>query len=242
MRISRIYTSQNLNTGQSIILEPNAANHIVNVLRLKSGVTLTLFNGQGGEYTATLSISSKHKVSVEINEFVERDVRSPLKIHLAQGISKGDKMDFTIQKAVELGVSEITPLITMRVNMKFTPERLEKRLKHWQGKIISACEQCGLNTIPTINEPVKLDQWLGQEPTGLSLVLYHRAKNTLKDFPEQYNAINLLIGPEGGLSSEEIELAEDMNFQPIKMGPRIMRTETAGLAAIAILQNSFGDI
>ena len=153
MRITRIYQPEPLAIGQAFALNPNASSHIVRVLRLRPGALITLFNGEGGEYSAALTAIEKHQAIVKIKEFFAIERESPLKIHLGQGISRGEKMDFTLQKAVELGVTKITPLFTEHGNVKLTDDRLEKRLNHWRSIVISACEQCGRNRIPEILMP-----------------------------------------------------------------------------------------
>ncbi len=242
MRIPRIYYSQPLATDTEIILEADAANHVGRVLRLKNAASIILFNGLGGEYKATLTEVSKKVVKAQITQFDDISLESPLKIHLGQGISRGDKMEMTIQKAVELGVQTITPLFTERCGVKLSGERLEKKQLQWQKIVISACEQCGRNTIPVINSPLPLQQWLNQPSNELKLNLHPRASYSINTLPEPSAGIRLLIGPEGGLSDIEIELASDSSFDEILIGPRILRTETAGLTVISALQTRFGDL
>lgn len=242
MRIPRIYYSQDLSVNIEIALEADAANHVGRVLRLSTGAEIILFNGQGGEYRACLTESSKKNVKAQVNSFSDIDLESPLAIHLGQGISRGDKMEMTIQKAVELGVTEITPLFSERCGVKLTGERLQKKLNQWQKIIISACEQCGRNTIATINPPLPLDQWLAQPSNELKLNLHPRAKYSINTLPEPSHGIRLLIGPEGGLSDPEIELAASQGFDEVLIGPRVLRTETAGLTIISALQTRFGDL
>ena len=242
MRIPRIYCAEKLLAKTKIKLNPQASKHILHVLRLKLGSPLILFDGRGGEYSGSIFTIDKQDAIVKIEEFINHETESPLKIHLGQGISRGEKMDYTIQKAVELGIHKITPLFTERCNVKLSGERLQKRLQHWQSIAISACEQCGRNRIPLINEPQHLNTWIAQTHFGINLLLSHRAKKIITDLPSKITAVTILIGPEGGLSESEIQIAEQHNFIPICFGPRIMCTETAALAAISILQFYCGDM
>ncbi len=242
MRIPRIYYSQQLTNGDEITLESDAANHVGRVLRLNSGAEIILFNGLGGQYRATLIHSDKKSVIAKINQFEDISVESPLKIHLGQGISRGDKMEMTIQKAVELGVSTITPLFSERCGVKLTGERLDKKMLQWQKIIISACEQCGRNTIMTINKPLQLHLWLAQQTNEFKLNLHPRATYSINTLPTPEHGIRLLIGPEGGLSDQEIDLASNEGFDEVLIGPRVLRTETAGLTIISALQTRFGDL
>lgn len=243
MQIPRIYCDNNLTVGGELTLNASAVRHVVTVLRLKVEAPVVLFNGQGGEFNAQLTVVEKNKVIAKITHFTARDLESPLKIHLGQVIARGEKMDYVIQKAVELGVNIITPLFSERCNVKLAGERLEKRLEHWQAVIISACEQSGRNHIPVLNAAQNLDDWLQQKQTGLCLTLCHRAEVGLADvdFEGSAQRITLLIGPEGGLALDEISLATDNGFLPIKFGPRVLRTETAALSAISALQARWGD-
>lgn len=242
MRIPRIYHPTRLNTGEKITLEADAANHVGRVLRLNVGAPIILFNGQGGEFTATLVESGKKKVIALVGEFSDKCIESPLAIHLGQGISRGDKMELTIQKAVELGVTEITPLFTERCGVKLSGERLEKKLNQWRKIVISACEQCARNTLPIIHSPRPLEQWASEQTEELKLNLHPRASYSINKLPEPASGVRLVIGPEGGLSDTEIEFASEQGFEEILIGPRVLRTETAGLTVISALQTRFGDL
>ncbi|MCK4869897.1 MAG: 16S rRNA (uracil(1498)-N(3))-methyltransferase [Gammaproteobacteria bacterium] len=244
MQIPRIYCENNLNIGEELTLNASAVCHVVTVLRLKVEAPVIFFNGKGGEFSAQLTVVEKNRVVAKITNFIARDVESPLKIHLGQAIARGEKMDYVIQKAVELGVNEITPLFSERCNVRLSGERLQKRLQHWRAVIISACEQSGRNYIPVLNDAQNLEGWLQQKQKGLCLMLCHRAEVGLADvsFDEDSSQpITLLIGPEGGLTLDEISLATDHGFLPIKFGPRVLRTETAALSAISALQTRWGD-
>lgn len=238
----RIYQPFTLTQGASIKLDDKAAHHVARVLRAKVGDALVLFNGQGGEYESVIEHIDKRGVEVFVSAFVDRERESPLSICLAQGLARGEKMDFIVQKAVELGVTQIMPLITERCNVRLEGEREEKRLNHWQSVAISACEQCGRNRVPVISAPLTLKAWLPAAQAHLSFVLspHVRATFTEEALPAGASVI-LLIGPEGGLSDQEVELALQNGFLPLSLGPRILRTETAAMAAMATLQYRYGD-
>lgn len=241
MRIPRIFHPEPLAAQSRITLDSGAARHVARVLRLGLGAKLTLFDGNGGEYPASIVELDKRQVIVELGELRKVELESPLKITLAQGISKGERMDYTIQKAVELGVSRIAPLSTERSIVNLKGERLEKKLAHWQGVIVSACEQCGRNTLPELLAQQTLDDWLVNESSGEGLLLDHRAEGSLGSL-QLGSEITLLIGPEGGLSESERQRAVDHGYQGIRLGPRILRTETAALTALAGLQSRWGDL
>ena len=242
MRIPRIHITSQLDTGQTITLDKAAASHISRVLRMKEGDALILFNGEGGEYTASITSAERHNVSVKIEQFTNKDCESPIKISLVQGISRGERMDYTIQKAVELGVHEIIPVFTKRGVVHLKGERLLKKEKHWQAVAISACEQCGRNSIPLVHTPVTLQNWLaGGNISSTALVLDPLATQNIKQACSGDEPVTLLAGPEGGLSEDEIELVRESGFTGIQLGPRVLRTETAALAAIAALQTLYGD-
>ena len=242
MRIPRVYSPQTMAIGDCIELEAGAARHLTSALRMTSGQLITLFNGQGGEYAAELVEAKKGKATVRITHFDQADRESSLSIHLVIGISRGERMDWIMQKATELGVSEITPLFTERCEVKLSGDLLDKKVGHWQQVAISACEQSQRNRVPQINKPLKLDQWQTHCDSSLKLVLHHRTESRLADMPQPSGQIALLVGPEGGLSEREIEQAIAQDFQALALGPRVLRTETAPLAAISILQSLWGDM
>ena len=242
MRIPRIYTPSPLNSGASIELDENAFSHAVRVLRLKQGDSLILFNGEGGEFEAELSEVQKKRASANIGQFHDKTCESPLPIILGQCISRGEKMDYTIQKAVELGVTEIVPLFSERCGVKLNQERQDKRLRHWHSIIISACEQCGRNSIPQLHEAMSLADWQQQLNASLKLVLDPTAADSLATLNKPENNVALLIGPEGGLSDGEIKSAIEHGFNGIRLGPRILRTETAGLTTLSVIQQLWGDL
>src|SRR5690554_1557254 len=241
MRIPRIYHAEALSLGSEIELNDDAANHVGRVLRLREGAELALFCGNNMLYQATICAASKKNVSVKITAETPANRESPLAIHLAQGISRGERMDFVLQKSVELGVTSITPLFTERCTVKLQGERLAKKREQWQRIVISACEQSGRNLVPEVRPALTLTQWLELAPLGQRLMLEPTAKQSLAGLTAQ-QTFEVLIGPEGGFSAQEVSLCEQFNCQGIQMGPRILRTETAALAAITALQCQFGDL
>lgn len=242
MPASRFYCPQRLGPGQVLDLPPEAAHHAAKVLRMEAGHELTLFNGEGGEYAATITHISKNGVTVKTAAFREHEIESPLKITLAQAISSGDKMDYTLQKAVELGITHIQPLASERCVVKLTGERAEKRVRHWQQVVISACEQCGRNQVPEVAPIQSLTHWLGNlSPEEQHLMLAPGAQLSLSELPAPTSPVTLLIGPEGGLSPAEIRAAESYGFASARLGPRVLRTETAALTALAAMQTLWGD-
>jgi len=244
---TRIYHNTELILNETLKLSDDAFGHIVRVLRLCEGDTIALFNGyEPYQYTAKLVEVKKKQASVEI---IREDVvvnESPLNVHLGQGISRGDRMDFTLQKSVELGVNKITPLFTERCGVKLSAERLAKKRDQWQKIVISACEQSGRCIVPEVAEPMVLQDWLKQETDALKLNLHPKAEHSIMTLPMESSVkdqrVRLLIGPEGGLTDEEISQANQADFQDILLGPRVLRTETAALTAITALQCRFGDL
>ncbi|MBW3197173.1 16S rRNA (uracil(1498)-N(3))-methyltransferase [Marinobacter nauticus] len=242
MRIPRIFTDSPLAVGSQCQLDDNAANHVGRVLRMQAGQALLLFNGDGQDYRATITEAGKKHVQVAVTEAGKNETESPLRVVLAQTLSKGDRMDYAVQKAVEMGVSEIVPLTTERCDVKLKGDREDKRLRHWQQVAISAAEQCGRARVPEIQPVMTVQQWLEHaRACDLRLVLHHRTERSLNTL-EKPSSIALMIGPEGGLTAEEIALAEDNGFLPVALGPRVLRTETAPVAAIALCQWLWGDI
>jgi len=245
MRIPRIYSNQPLSAGQSLFLEEGPSRHIAKVLRMQAGRELVLFNGQGGEYQATIAEVGKKQVTVCLGEYRAADRESPLQIELAIGLSRGERFDWVLQKATELGVTRILPLLTERTEVKLSGDRLQKKLHHWQQIAVSACEQCQRNRLPQIAMPLKLTSWLTQQQDGstapLKLVLHHRGNQRLAGY-QRPQAVTLLIGPEGGLSEEEIQQTLDCGFQALTLGPRVLRTETAPVVGLSLIQYLWGDL
>lgn len=241
MRISRIYTDQPLATGQDIALGKEAARHLVTVLRLTSGDQVSLFNGDGGEYSGSITSATPKAVVIHTGDFIAENRESPLRTILGIGISRGERFEWVLQKATELGVTEIYPLYTERTEVKLKGDREDKKQSRWQQVITSACEQCGRNLLPTLHAPRPLAQFLPAEG-DIRLVLHHRSAISLASLADQQPAsATLLIGPEGGLSQAEIDQATASGFQPLTLGPRIFRTETAPIAALSVMQGMWGD-
>ena len=239
---TRLYCDLALSPGAEVILPEAAARHAVSVLRLQEGDTLTLFNGEGGEYRASLVAVSKRETRARLLEFHATERESPIQLTLALGISAGERMDYSLQKATELGVSAIVPLATERSVVKLAGERADKRLQHWQHVVIAACEQCGRNRVPTVAPVQTLYAYLaGVDKSGRLLLLSPEAGAPLKQVARADAAV-LLIGPEGGLAPGEYQAAQAGGFEPVSLGPRILRTETAPVAALAVLQALWGDL
>lgn len=242
MRIPRIYLPTTLQAGQQIELDERAFQHVIKVLRLKHMAKLVLFDGKGNEYSALIEEVNKRNAFVKIGESIDIKTESELSVHLGLGISKGERMDFAVQKAVELGVTEITPLFSEHCVVNLDEKRIQKRLNHWQGIIISACEQSGRNILPQLNTVTTLTKW-SESLQQTCIVFDPLATKTLKQVTPENNSINLVIGPEGGLSVNEItELDKKIHFHAIKFGPRILRTETAAVSAITAIQVLWGDL
>lgn len=223
-------------------LPPDAAHHAIRVLRLGEGDPLLLFDGIGGEFHARILRVEKQMLTAVIDGAAINDRESPLKIVLAQGVSGGDRMDYTLQKAVELGVTEIRPIQAERSVVKLAGERAAKRIQHWQSVVISACEQCGRSIVPEVHAISGFREWLANESQETCrIVLAPDAEQRLADLPRPASPIVLLAGPEGGLTENELEIAQMRGFVPIRLGPRILRTETAALVAISAMQTLWGD-
>ncbi|MCH9769513.1 MAG: 16S rRNA (uracil(1498)-N(3))-methyltransferase [Gammaproteobacteria bacterium] len=241
MQIPRIYCPQALSLNTSIQLDADSARRLSQVLRLKKGATVILFNGDGSDYTAQIIEINKSNTMLEVKQQATLHTESRLKLHLGQGISRGERMDFCVQKSVELGATSITPLFTEYCQVKLTGARLEKRLQHWQGIAKHAAEQSARANVPTIHKPVLLEDWFGQA-AGLKLICEPTAAATLTGLQQIPSEISLLVGPEGGFSDAEIQAAITASFQAIKFGPRILRTESAAMVAMSLLQYRWGDL
>lgn len=253
MRVPRIYhplaensldesVQMSLSLGQQVELCAEAANHVGRVLRMQQGQALVLFTGDGHDYQAEIVSASKKNVCVQITDVAVNTTESPLKIHLGQGISRGDRMDFVLQKSVELGVHSITPLFTERCGVKLSGERLIKKQQQWQKIVIAACEQSGRSVVPTVAQPIALHDWLPQLAPSLRLTLDPLAQVALREQKLSNEHVQLLIGPEGGLTESEVQAAAAADFQPVRLGPRVLRTETAALSALSAVQYQFGDL
>lgn len=244
MRIPRIYTDQPLRAGVEVLLPEQAGEHVARVLRMERGHPLILFNGDGREYDATLAQLAKRGVTAEVEQAREVDRESKLDITLAQGVARGEKMDWILQKATELGVARIAPLVTERTEVKLDEDRAGRRLAHWQQVIASACEQCGRNRLPRLDAPQRLPTWLAQlgDTPGARLALLPEGTQALRSLGALADGAILVVGPEGGFSDHDEAALRQAGFAGLRLGPRILRTETAGLAALAALQAVAGDL
>lgn len=242
MRSIRVFVPGPLQEGAEVALPESAVRHVVRALRLQPGAELIVFNGDGGEYEARLNRVERSGAWVAVGRFLDREAESPLYITLVQGISRGERMDYAIQKAVELGVNEIVPVFTERSVVQLKGDRAEKRQVHWQAVAQSACEQCGRNHVPRIQPPSGFAAWLaGWDRQDERMVLSPEGEHALSALPRPERPLTVLIGPEGGLDGHELELALGRGFRAIGLGPRILRTETAAVAVLAALQTLWGD-
>jgi len=242
MRVSRVYAEVPVGGRVQLQLSGTAANHVARVLRLRPGDPLILFDDAGGEYAATVDALTRDAVRVTVGEYLDVNRESPLQVTLAQGISRGERMDVVVQKATELGVRRIVPVLAERTVVRLNAAQAANRLRHWRAIAIAACEQCGRNRLPQITPPMSLQDFLVSDyPAGLRLVLSPEGGLTARELPAS-PAVTLLIGPEGGLSDAERSAALAAQFTGMMLGPRILRTETAALAALAVIQQRLGDL
>jgi 16S rRNA (uracil1498-N3)-methyltransferase len=241
MRRSRVYTPQQLLASGNLELEGPAAHYLLRVLRLSAGDPVTLFNGDGRDYQGEICQVERQCVVVRIIGSEIPGNESSLKITLVQAISRGERMDFSLQKATELGVVCVQPLTSSRVEVRLDEKRQAKRLVHWQGVVISACEQSGRAIVPEIKAPLSLDKWLAADDGSARLVLDPQASISLSAIDPPGDSVSILVGPEGGFSSGEMEKICANGVRAVSLGPRVLRTETAGPAAISVLQIVAGD-
>lgn len=239
-RKPRLYHPHNLQIESLIQLEPEAAQHITRVLRMNIGEEVILFDNRGGEYLGVIQ-NIKNKTEIYITHFFDCNRESPLKLHLGQSLARADRMDFIIQKATELGVDCITPLITARSMIKLDGKALDKKMQHWSNIIISAAQQCGRTHLPTLHLPIRLSAFVSPPFEGLNICFDPMASASLKSLLPS-TAIRLLIGPESGLDESEMNLAMHHHFSAYTLGPRVLRTETASIAALCALQLLHGDL
>lgn len=237
MGVPRFYHPEDLSVHHNIKLSESAARHAGLVLRLSLGDEVVLFNGDGFDYQANITEISRKIIMVKISSRIVINSESPLKLHLVQAVSKPDKMDWVMQKAVELGVSEITPVITKYCAVKIT----EKKLDHWKGIILSACEQSGRSVIPKLNKIIVLADFLLSHKINSGIIFHPEAHVKFSEINMSPTEMMLLIGPEGGFHEDEVKLAEKHGFLSVRLGSRILRTETAAVAAISALQSRWGD-
>ncbi|MFI4918327.1 MAG: 16S rRNA (uracil(1498)-N(3))-methyltransferase [Legionellales bacterium] len=241
MRTIRIYQPGDYAAGQQVLLSPEASQHVAVVLRMQPGEQLTLFCGDLREFAAVIETVNKKQVLVAIHAVSQVNKESPLSIQLAQVISKGDRMELVMQKAVELGVTSIVPLISDHCVVRLDPERMQKKVQQWQAIAIAACEQSGRTVVPMVHPTVTLEHYVHTVQAQLKLVLHPQGANTWRDYDLQSD-IALLIGPEGGLNNKEIDLALAYGFHTLSLGPRVLRTETAAITALSVLQAVAGDL
>ena len=243
MRLTRVYVDAALEPGASLTLTGGTAGHLTRVLRLRPKAALILFNGRGGEYAASIERVQRSEVTVAVgaHESIERE--SPFPLTLAQGVSRGERMDLVVQKATELGVARLVPVLTERSIVRLDEEQSDRKSSHWRAIAIAACEQCGRNRLPEVGLPAQLREFLRQ-PCGDSvrLLLSPSATRRIEDVSRPAGGATVLIGPEGGLSDAEQEDALTAGFTAVNLGPRVLRTETAAIASLTLLQREFGDL
>jgi len=238
MRLSRFFIDAPLSLGEHELPEAQA-HYISRVLRMAEGDAVQLFDGSGQEFLGALLEVGKKRVSVRLDQAFAGQPASSLHIHLGQGLSRGERMDWAIQKATELGVDAITPIVSERCEVRLKDERADKRLLHWRQIAVSACEQCGRSTVPVIHPPQLLADWLAGTEAALKLVLHPVAEPLISHAAPA--TLAFLIGPEGGLSDAEVEQAQRSGFHAARLGPRVLRTETAPVVALAVAQQLWGD-
>lgn len=242
-RAPRIYLPQLLGASEHYTLTGDQHRHLSRVLRLKAGADLTLFDGRGGEYAATIEEVHRAASTVRTGDYRDVENESPVHVRLAQGIGRGERTDYAIQKAVELGVKSIVPLLTRRGVVRLDEQRAQRRLAHWRGIIVHACQQCGRNSIPELCSVVALEEWLqGYEHDGLNLILDPNSSVSIADLEYGGGLVTILVGPEGGLDTGEHEAACAAGFRGVSLGPRTLRTETAAVAGVTAIQLRWGDL
>jgi len=241
-RVPRFYTDALLRAGGVAELSEEAAHHAVHVLRMRSGEALTLFNGRGGEYGGRVAGIERLRVTVDVLAHRQIERESPLAVTLVQGVSAGEKMDFTVQKATELGVATMQPVVAARSTGRIAGERAAQKRAHWQRVVIAACEQCGRNRVPVVLAPVSLEEYCRSAVTGTGLLLSPEAQLVLREAASRLQgAATLAAGPEAGFTAAEEAMLAQAGFVPVRLGPRVLRTETAALAALAALNALAGD-
>ncbi len=243
MRINRIFCEGPLQPNAQVALPAAGAHHIVRVLRMRENAPLRVFDGEGHEFQAQIAQIAGDKVTVQLGEQVQATPESRLRITLVQGVSRGERMDWTLQKATELGVAAISPVLTSRSVVRLDQKQAEKKQAHWLGVITSACEQCGRARLPSLAAPITLrDYFANVRKDGMRLVLSPTAPASLAGIASLPAKVELLIGPEGGLDDSELIAAEQAGFMPVRLGPRVLRTETAAIVALSVLQGLWGDL
>ena len=244
MKLSRFYQNTSFKVGSEYILTAENHRHVVQVLRHKVADMIILFNGEGGEYRATLTEATKKRTRVIIDSYSPVNRESSLNMTLALALIKSERMDFALQKAVELGVTRLQPITTQRTVIKIKANRLEKKMQHWEGVVIAACEQSGRTCIPVLNMPISLEKYLSDQGSHPGLVMLPDAPAGINDLREldATQQINLLVGPEGGFTEAEEQLMRQSGITPVSFGPRILRAETAAIAGLTACQQKWGDL
>ena len=243
MRLNRVYADQPLAAGTAVVLPEAAAYHVARVLRLRAGAPLVLFDGSGGDFRGEVATVDGDRVRVSVGERSAGLRESPLGITLVQAVSRGERMDWTLQKATELGVKRIQPVLSARSVVRLDDQQAAKKLRHWQAIVAGACEQCGRSVLPEVRAPLDLARFLAESSReGQRLVLSPNGPASLAGLATTAARVELLIGPEGGLDDAEIDAATRAGFAPVRLGPRVLRTETAGIVALTVLQALWGDL
>lgn len=242
MRTPRVYHPTRLQIGRDTTLDEAGSHHLTRVLRMKTGDAVVLFDGTGGEYRGVIRGTERSAVRVRVGSFEDVERESRLRVVLVQAVSAGERMEFTLQKAVELGVGAIQPVLTRRSKVRLEGERAHRRVAHWQRVVNAACEQCGRNRVPEVGPLLAFTSWLAEPASGAQRVLLMpEALRRLSEVAPPHGSVELLAGSESGLDDDEVRTALDFGFTPVRLGPRVLRTETAGLAALAAMQALWGD-
>lgn len=243
MRLNRIFCDGPLATGATVPLSSAGAYHVARVLRMREGAPLIVFDGSGVDYQAEIVQVDGDKVTVHLRNQTPGTAESPLRITLVQGVSRSERMDWTLQKATELGAAAVAPVLTSRSVVRLDEKQAAKKQAHWRGIVIGACEQCGRSRVPAVSAPVSLrDYFANVRKDGMRLVLSPSAPASLTGIASLPSKVELLIGPEGGLDDEEVSAAQKSGFMPVRLGPRVLRTETAAVVALTVLQALWGDL
>lgn len=243
MRLNRIFCDLPLTSGAEVNLPAAGAYHVARVLRMREGAPLSVFDGAGHEFRAEIARVNGDDVTVRLGSQITGATESPLNISLVQGVSRSERMDWTLQKATELGVTAIAPVLSARSVVRLDERQAQKKQAHWRGIVIGACEQCGRSKVPAVASPVSLREYLANtRKEGLRLVLSPSAPGSLAGLASLPGKVELLIGPEGGLDDDELIAAQKVGFTPVRLGPRVLRTETAAVVALTVLQALWGDL
>lgn len=243
MRVNRIFCEGPLKTGSQVALPSAGAYHVARVLRMREGAPLRVFDGTGSEFEAEITHVAGDAVTVHLGKQAQATTESPLRITLVQGISRSERMDWTLQKATELGVAAIAPVLTARSVVRLDSKQVEKKHAHWRGIVVGACEQCGRSRVPTVSPAMTLREYFANvRKDGMRLVLSPSAPGSLAGIASLPSKVDLLIGPEGGLEDDELAAAQKAGFMPVRLGPRVLRTETAAVVALSVLQALWGDL